>query len=900
MMRTFFLRVNRADVRLEAEGDVPLLYILRDHLKLNGPKSGCDLGQCGACSVLINGKKVPSCDVTIAMVEGTDVLTVEGLGETDPSRTLQEAFFVEQASQCGYCVAGMMIGATALLTESPSPTRAQIKAAMERHICRCGVQPRVLAAIERAAAILFRGEASSGEFAAAKSKGGRLSVQPAVRVLDPKRLDSWIKVARDGTVTAYSGKIDMGTGVRTALAQVVADELDVPLDNVSVVLADTSVAPDQGKSTASSGVMTGGQPLRVAACEIRAALVARAAGRLRADAAQLDVADGVVFVKDVPQRRITFGDLIGNEPLSVEVEVLRVTPWGPELKGPSALKPPQAYHYSGRSVRRPVIADHIDGSFEYLHNIRLPNMLHGRVVRPASIGAELISLDEGSIGHIPGVRVLRRGNFVGVVAEREYDAIRAARELKTVWTTSEILCDQAVQFQALRQTEVIEEQVNFNSGDVDRALARSTRVLKADFHYAYQLHAMLGPSCAVADVTADGATVWSGSQYPPGLRDDLAAMLEKPASQVRVIFRETAGTYGRLGCDDAAADAALMSQMTGRSVRVQWSRQDENVWEPVAAAVTISLQGSVGADGRVDLLDYRQWSSTQDNSERGNLLAWKLIGTAPGYDRLTGNIYGLIYDIANKRGRSVFVRPTFRTIYLRGPGSVQSHFATESFLDELAAAASVDPIEFRLRHLESARDREVLQTAARLAQWEPRTAPRAANGGERITRGRGVGFAHYGLRETIVAVIADVEVDRTSGEVWVTQVCVAQDCGFMVNPDGVLNQVQGNVIHAVSRALKEELRYSRARVTSLDWDKYHTLRFPEIPEIKVELIQRLNMPPSVVGEIASVPMIGAIANAICDASGVRMREAPFTPERVLRALKGTGEAASLDRPRAEP
>jgi CO/xanthine dehydrogenase Mo-binding subunit len=480
--------------------------------------------------------------------------------------------------------------------------------------------------------------------------------------------------------------------------------------------------------------------------------------------------------------------------------------------------------------------------------------------------------------------MVRRGDFVGVVAEREYDAIRAAKALEVEWTKSEILYDERTQFADLRRAPVLQEQTNFNSGDVCAAIARGKRVLKADYNFAYQLHAILGPSCAIADVTRDAATVWSGTQWPHGLRGDLAQMLGLPLEQVRVIWREASGSYGRLGCDDAAGDAALMSQIVGKPVRVQWTREEEHGWEPVAAGATITVEAALGADGKLEAFDYVQWSSTHDNSERGNLLAWKLIGTAPGYDRLTGNIYNLPYDVAHKRGRSIFVEPTFRTIYLRGPGSVQSHFATETLMDELAEAAGVDPIEFRARYLAD-RDRAVLQAVAQLAQWTPRTKPpRPANAP--VLRGRGMAFARYGLRDTLAAIVADVEVERESGRVRVTRVHVAQDCGFMVNPDGVLNQVQGNIIHAVSRALKEELHYTHAHVTTLNWDQYEVLRFNEIPEIKVELIQRTDLPPSVVGEIASVPTPAAIANAIYEATGRRIREAPFTPARIKALLAG--------------
>jgi nicotinate dehydrogenase subunit B len=874
MIRSFTLRVNGRVARLEADDDAPLVHVLRNDLGLNGPKVGCDGAQCGACAVLRNGIEIPSCVTPLSAADGCDIITSEGLDATPHGRTLRQAFFDEQASQCGYCIPGMAIAAAALLGQNASPSESQIKTAMDRHICRCGTHVRIVAAVRRAAT------AGQGVPNTPSPSAGRVAYGSDPRAVAPGKGDSWIEVSRDGTVTAYSGKIDMGTGIRTAYAQLVADELDVAVDKVRVVLGDTATTPNQGKSTASAGVMFGGQPLKVAARETRTALMARAAERLGVELARLEVEDGVVFDKAAPGNRVSYGDLIGNSPLAVEIDVGRTTIWGPELTASSALKAPQSYRYVGKSILRDAIADHVSGTLEYVHNVRVPGMLHGRPVRPPSYEAKLVSIDESSIAHIPDVQVVRRGAFVGVVAAREENAIQGARQLNVQWTTTNTLYDESRQFEELRKTEAVEEQVNFESGDMATALAKAERRFKSDYNVAYQLHAMLGPSCAVADVRADGATIWSGSQWPNGDRADLAQMLGLPVENVRLVWREAAGSYGRLGCDDAAADAAILSQSVGKPVRVQWTREDENAWEPVSAAATISVEAAFGADGRVEAFDYRQWSSSHSSAERGSYVAWKLIGTAPGCDRLSGEIHSLEYQVPHKRGRSIFVQPTFRTIYLRGPGGFQSHFATESFMDELALMANADPVEFRLRHLADSRDRDVLNAVARLARWTPRSGRKQISRDERMLRGRGVAFARYGVRDTFIAMVADVAVDRETGRVAVERVFVAQDCGLIVNPDGVLNQVQGNVIHAASRALKEELHYSEARATSLDWYRYPVLRFSEIPEIHVELIQRLDMPPSVVGEIATMPTGAAVANAIFDATGKRMRTAPFTPDRV--------------------
>jgi len=360
-------------------------------------------------------------------------------------------------------------------------------------------------------------------------------------------------------------------------------------------------------------------------------------------------------------------------------------------------------------------------------------------------------------------------------------------------------------------------------------------------------------------------------------------MLDLPIESVRLIYKEAAGSYGRLGCDDAAADAALMSQIVGKPVRVQWSRRDENEWEPVSAAMTMNVKAGLDANGNLMAIDYTQWCSTHASAERGDHVAWRLIGTAPGNDRLEGYLYGLHYNLEHKRGRTVFVPPTLRTLYLRGPGSVQSHFAIECTMDELARRTGADPMEYRLRYLPE-RDREVLQTLGRISGWPSlNVSHKTARDGPWRT-GRGLAYTRSGLLPTSVGAVVDLRVDDKTGEVAIDSVFMAHDCGYMVNPDGVLNQVQGNIVHALSRALFEEVHYSRNGITTLDWNEYPVIRFKDIPRIEIELIQRPNHEPSGVGEPASIPVIAAVANAICDATGRRLTVAPFTPQRVLAAL----------------
>lgn len=355
--------------------------------------------------------------------------------------------------------------------------------------------------------------------------------------------------------------------------------------------------------------------------------------------------------------------------------------------------------------------------------------------------------------------------------------------------------------------------------------------------------------------------------------------------RVNIVWREASGSYGRLGCDDAAADAAIISQAVGKPVRVQWMRYDEHGWEPVSPAMAMSVEGALDDQGHILGLDYTQWSASHATGERGNYVAWHLIGSAPGWKRQSGGPSDICYAIDDRRARSLFVEPKFRAIYLRAPGGIQSIFAIESFMDELALAAKTDPIEFRLRHLTIDRGRDALTTAARLADWKARPAKRGIARAAKVLSGRGVAMARYGFNDTFIAMVAEIEVERATGRVRVTRVSLAHDCGIVINPDGVTNQIQGGIIQGISRSLHEKLAYNRERITSLDWYSYPILRFSEVPEIKIELINRPELPPSSVGEISTVPTAAAIANAIFDATGKRLRQAPFTAERVKALIQ---------------
>ncbi|HJZ99502.1 MAG TPA: molybdopterin cofactor-binding domain-containing protein [Candidatus Solibacter sp.] len=716
---------------------------------------------------------------------------------------------------------------------------------------------------------------------------------PSAKPVIPEELDSWLSIGRDGKVTVYTGRIDMGTGIETAFGQLVADELDVPFESVRLVMGDTELTPDQGKSTASSNVSLGAQPLRIAAAEARRTLLKMAADRFRVSVDELDVVDGIVRVRKVPSKRISYAELIGgrrfrtrldqgtvgdqSQALTAGVTNQPVGSSGLRLKGPGELR------LVGKSIPRVDVPAKVTGSFRYVHNVRVPMMLHGRVIRPPKIGCTLVSIDESSVSGVRGlVKIVRKGNFLGLVAEREEQAIEAARLLKVEWSGGRTLPDYEDLHQSVRRDKLVKTDVVKTSGNVDSALAGAAKVLKATYTYPVQLHGMLGPSCAVADVRDGRATIWSGSQWIQGDRRNLAKMLGIPLESVRIIWAEASGSYGRLGCDDAAADAALLSQSAGRPVRVQWMRHDEHGWEPMSPAMTMDIRAGLDRQGNITAFDFQQWSQSHSRGESGNSLAWRLAGGNPDWDRLSGGPYPPSYEFPNTRMLGHFVEELFRSIYLRAPGRIQGNFAIESFVDEIAADQQTDPVEFRRHYLKDAMALQVLNAAVQKAGWQPRPSPRP-NAAQPIVSGRGISFGEHGPEKRAV-VVAEAEVDRTSGRVRISKVVIAVACGRIINPQGLRHQIQGAVLQGISRTLFEAVKFDRSHVTSLDWRSYPVLTFQDVPEIETALVDQPAVEPSGAGELATVPVAAAVCNAIFDATGVRLRQIPFTPERVKSAL----------------
>jgi nicotinate dehydrogenase subunit B len=691
------------------------------------------------------------------------------------------------------------------------------------------------------------------------------------------RVDTFLAIDGKGAVTLYAGKVDLGTGVRTALAQIVAEELDVPLASVTLVMGDTALTPDQGPTYGSQSIQTGGMQIRQAAATARSALVGQAAQRLGVELDDLAVTDGTIRVK-AGGASITYGDLIGGRSLTLKVDATVQT------------KAPADFKIVGRSIARADVPEKLTGRFTYMHDLRVPGMLHGSVIRPPALGATLESVDEASIKDIPGiVKVVRDGNFLGVVTQTEWAAVRAARQLKTTWSKSETLPDEKKLWEHVRATKVVKDDVTSNVGDVAATMAGEGKTLSATYDFTIHTHGSIGPSCAISEFQDGKLTSWSASQATHSLRKQLAKMFGLPVNDVHCIYVDGAGCYGRNGHEDAAADSAMLAKAIGKPVRVQWSRADEHGWDPKGPPTLIDVRAKLDASGNVTAWE-SEFFIPQGAAGTVDLVAATLSGKPVDNMLSPGGITGdsaIGYKFPNIKTVCHRLETTpFRPSWIRTPGRLQNTFANECFLDEIAAVANVDPLELRVRYSDPADKRglDILDRLAKLAKWDQRPSPRKDVSGNTV-KGRGVSYVKYELTRTYVGAVAEVEVDRAMGHVRVTRVYVVHDCGQIINPNGVKAQIEGNVIQTVSRTLKEEVTFDRSMVTSLDWASYPILRFPELPEIEIELIDRPTEKPWGAGEPTAAVIPSAISNAIFDATGARLRSVPFKREKVKAALR---------------
>jgi nicotinate dehydrogenase subunit B len=691
-------------------------------------------------------------------------------------------------------------------------------------------------------------------------------------------VDSFLAVDKAGKVTVYSGKVDLGTGVSTALRQIVAEELDVPFAQVELIEGDTALTPDQGTTWGSLSIQVGGMQLRQAAAAARQALLAEAAEKL--GTSDLTVADGAISGGG---KKVGYGELIGGKNFSITLDP----------KQPVKEKAPADYKIVGKPQPRLDIPDKVTGRFTYMQDFAVPGMLHGRVVRPPAIGAKLENVDESALKTIPGiVKVVREGDFLAVVASNEWDAIRGAAALKISWSKSQTLPDQAKLWEHVRSTKVVQDQVTGNTGNTAEAMGKEgAKVIKATYDFAIHTHGSIGPSCAIAEFKDGALTSWSASQATHNLRKQLAQMFSLPVEKVRCIYLEGAGCYGRNGHEDAAADAALLAKAVGKPVRVQWSRADEHGWDPKGPPTLIDMRASMDGEGNVTAWEGDFYMPQQTvNGFFVPLVAASLAGL-PAADHIApGNVFqnaAIQYKFPNVKTVCKRLETTpFRPSWIRTPGRMQNTYANESFIDELAAAAKVDPLEFRRKYLDDKRGLELLDRLAALANWEKRPSPQqAANGG--VAKGRGISYVKYELVRTYIGAVAEVEIDRASGTIRVPKFYVVHDCGQIINPDGLKNQIEGNVIQTVSRTLLEEVKFDRSQVTSLDWESYPILKFPQVPEIVIELIDRPSEKPWGAGEPSAAVIPSAIANAVFDATGVRLRSIPYTPAKVKAAMQAS-------------
>ena len=694
------------------------------------------------------------------------------------------------------------------------------------------------------------------------------------------QLDSWLSIDRNGDVTIFSGKVELGTGVRTALGQIAAEELDLPFERVALIQGDTARTPDEGYTAGSQTIQAGGVNVRKAAATARQVLINLAATRLDVPSDQLNLADGVISSIADPRRRVSYADLVGDQRFALPIDDNVVT------------KDPSLYTVVGQPVQRVDLPPKVTGGVTYVQDLRLPGMLHARVIHPSGVNARLAQVDESSITGLPGVvKIVRNGSFLAVVAEREEQAIKAANQLQVTWDPGPALPSQAT-LSAYLLAQQTQDKVLADTGDPDEVLQSNPSVLQATYTQPYQSHGSIGPSCAVADVADGQYTIYSSTQGVYQLRGAIAQLLNVGPDHVRVVYMEGAGCYGDNGSDHAAAEAALLAQAMGRPVRVQWMRHDEHAWEPKGPAMVMQVRGAVNGTGTVAGWDYQVWTpthTTRAGGQAGNLLPGPLMDPpAPvatsanfGGDVNAMTNYGLGANRVTAHWLPLSASP-LRPSALRSLGAMANTFANESFMDELAASAGADPLEFRLRHLNDPRGAAVLQAAADQFSWQPRTAPSQSGSGQ------GLAFVRYVNALTYVATMVDLSVDPQSGQVTLGRVVVAHDCGLIINPDGLKNQIEGNVIQSASRAILEQVTFDTSKITSVDWRTYPIFRFDAVPKIDIVLVNHPDQPAWGAGECATLTTGAAIANAIFWATGARVRDVPLTPARVLSVLAQAG------------
>ncbi|HEY1760289.1 MAG TPA: molybdopterin cofactor-binding domain-containing protein [Bryobacteraceae bacterium] len=725
---------------------------------------------------------------------------------------------------------------------------------------------------------------------------------------DYKQLDSWIVIHADGTATFYVGKTDCGQGTGTGFRQLMSDELDIAFDKTTCIMGSTDITVDQGGSGGSTAMERDAWPMRRAAAEARRVLLEMASTRLGVPVDQLAVSAGVITAKADPSKQVTYGQLVGGKRFNVTLTGNNVN----AATGVAQVKPVQDLKFTGQSPQRYDIPAKVDGSLKWAVDVKLPGMVHARNVKPPLAGAKLISIDESSVRSLPGfIKVVNKGNYVAVVCEREEQAINAARQLKANWekpATAPFPSSEDL-FKYMRDAMVTSRSNPVVVGNPDAAMTSAAKIVEADYEIPFQGHTAISPAHAMADPSNGQMTIYSNDMKSYGMRTGVAAFLGMPRDKVRVVWMEGPQGFGRTAADDAGCEAAYLAKEIGRPVRVQWMRNEETAWDTKAPAFAVKMRGGLDAAGNLVAYDFNAIAADYNHlgyNEPDTVLIAQLQGSRRA--RPAGGSAATpseMYAIPHRRMTSQVVsmplvwETPLRTGNLRDPNGPQSTFASESFIDELAAAAKADPLDFRMKLLTAsttddsgfkrARSIAALKAVAELYGWDKRASPKPLATGDILT-GRGIAYAFRG--QTIAAEIAEVEVNRQTGHVWVKRLACAHDCGLIVNPEALRHTVECAMLHSLSRALHEEVQFDTEKVTSVDWNSHPTLTHSDAPaKIDVVLIngdpnpKRPDLPPYGGGETACKPMLAAVANAIYDATGVRLRRVPFRDARVLAALK---------------